>query len=146
MSNIVVLNKVLSVRELEKNNAQKAHHRATEKFEVIATQLYNLLKKKENAEKQYGIWISDVAEIDKIKEQLTYIENLNRQISLIQQQVNKARTVMEQKQAKLTEAHVEVKKFEKVIEQRKKEREEKERKKEQLLMDEISVRQYIDQN
>lgn len=146
MSNIAVLNKVLSVREIEKKDAQKAHHHAIEKFEIVATELYTLLKKKEDAEKQYETWISDVAEINKIKEQLTYIDNLNRQITLLQRKVNDARAEMEKRQEKLTEAHVEVKKFEKVIEHRQTEREEEERKKEQLFMDEISVRQYFDQN
>lgn len=146
MSHIAVLNKVLTVREIEKRDAQKEHHYAIEQFEIVATELYHLLKKKEKAEQQYEKWISDVAEIEKIKEQLTYIDNLNQQIVLLQNRVNKARTEMEKKQEKLTEAHIEVKKFEKVIENRQKEREEEERKKEQSFLDEISVRQYFDQN
>lgn len=146
MSNIAVLNKVLGVREIEKNDAQKEHHNAIEQFETVATELYKLLKRKESAEKQYEQSIGDVTEIEKIKEQLTYIDNLNRQITFVQQKVNEARSNMEEKQVKLTEAHIEVKKFEKVIENRRKEREEEELKQEQMFMDEISVRQYIDQN
>lgn len=146
MSNIAVLNKVLGVREIEKNDAQKEHHYAVEKFEIVATELYKLLKRKEDAEKQYEQEISNITEIEKIKEQLTYIDNLNQQIMRVQKKVNEARSKMEEKQVKLTEAHIEVKKFEKVIENRQKEREAEERKQEQILMDEISVRQYIDQN
>lgn len=146
MSNIAVLNKVLSIREIEKKDAQKAHHLATEKFETAATKLYGVLKKKETAEQQYKTYINGVSEIEKIKEQLAYIDNLKSEIIRLQHQVNHARTEMEQKQVKLTEAHVEVKKFEKVIEHRQKEREDEIRKQEQLFMDEISVRQYIDQN
>lgn len=141
-----MLNKVLGVREIEKNDAQKEHHQATEKFEHVATKLYNILRKKEDAESQYETWIGDVTEIEKIKEHLTYIDNLNQQISLLQHQVNEARTEMEHKQDQLTEAYVEVKKFEKVIEIRQKEREEQKHKQEQLFLDEVSIRQYFNQN
>lgn len=146
MSNIAVLNKVLGVREIEKQDAEKAHQHATEQFEQVATKLYHLLKKKETAEKQYEETTKAGAEIEKIQSLLTYIDNLNNEIIQIQQKVNKARIKMENKQDLLTDAYVEVKKFEKVIETREKERDDWEEKQEQLFMDEVSIRQYFNQN
>lgn len=146
MSNVLVLNKVLGVREAEKQDAEKAHQKATEYFEYVATELYYLLKKKEDAEKYYKQSIKKGFEVEKIQVQLTYIDNLKNEIVSLQQKVNKARKNMENKQAILTDAYVEVKKFEKVIESRKKEIEAWERKQDELFMDEISMRQYYKQN
>ncbi|WP_404452620.1 flagellar export protein FliJ [Virgibacillus necropolis] len=145
MAKIVALSKILNVRESEKHNAQKAYQQSIEYFEGVATQLYTLLKKKEKAEEVQEDYKQNTIPIDKIREQITYIENLNKQILQLQQEVQSARTEMEAKQVKLTDAHVEVKKFEKIITYRKKELEELRQKNENIFMDEISVQQYLNQ-
>src|SRR5690625_5200066 len=113
------LSKILNIREKEKKDAQHAHHESIVYFEKIATKLYTFLNKKENAEELYEKDFAKLTSIDKIREQTTYIESLNQQIISMQEQVNKARSEMEVKQLKLTDAHVEVKKYEKIIEFRK---------------------------
>ncbi|MGM8364137.1 flagellar export protein FliJ [Virgibacillus sp. W0181] len=140
------LTTVLQLREKEKENAQIAHHQSQKAFEEIATELYTLLKKKETAEGSYASTLSKSMPIDKIKEQLAYIEALNVKIMRLQDHVNRARKEMEEKQSILTEAYVEVKKFEKVIENRNIEAEKITLKHEQTLMDELSIRQYLSQN
>ncbi|WP_430785929.1 flagellar export protein FliJ [Virgibacillus flavescens] len=145
MAEIVALSKILNVREQEKHDAQKKYHRSIEYFEGVATQLYTLLKKKEDAEGAREEYIQHTIPIDKIREQLAYIEMLNKQILQLQQEVKVARSEMEEKQVILTDAHVEVKKFEKIITYRRKEQEEIIQKNEKIFMDEISVQQYLNQ-
>ncbi len=137
------LSKILNIREKEKKDAQLEHHESAIHFEKVATELYALLHKKESAEELYEKDFEKLTSIDKIREQMVYIESLNRQIIKMQEQVNEARNVMEVKQVKLTDAHVEVKKFEKIIEFRKHEQLKSERRAEQIMMDEISTQQYI---
>ncbi|MFD1037986.1 flagellar export protein FliJ [Virgibacillus byunsanensis] len=145
MAETMALSKILHIRENEKKNAQRVYHQSIEFFENIATQLYNLLKKKEAAEDSYELYLKETTPIDKIKEQVIYIELLNNQIMSLQNDVQKARTDMENNQEKLTSAFVEVKKFEKIIEYRHKEKEEMIKKNDNALMDETSIQQYLSQ-
>ncbi|WP_188454388.1 flagellar export protein FliJ [Virgibacillus oceani] len=143
MTGTVALSKILHVRENEKLDAQKAYHHSMELFEEIALQLYNLLRKKEAAEESYEGFLQRSIAIDKIKEQATYIERINKQINVLQASVQKARSEMETRQEELTHAHVEVKKFEKIMEHRRMSREEEIKKIENATMDELSIQQYL---
>lgn len=143
MAEAIALTKILRIRENEKLDAQKAYQQSMAFFENVATQLYTLLKRKEVAESSYESYLQKTIPIDKIKEQITYIENLNGQIIILQADVHKARSEMESKQIKLTDAHIEVKKFEKIIEFREKSKQEAVRKYENAAMDEISIQQYL---
>lgn len=137
------LSKILNIREKEKKDAQLAHHESTVYFEKVATKLHSLLVKKENVEKSYEEDSEKVISIDQIREQMAYIEYLTQQIVTMQEQVDEARNLMEVKQVKLTDAHVEVKKYEKIIEFRKHEQLKTELRNEQIMMDEISTQQYV---
>lgn len=143
MTKIPVLSKILHVRENEKKAAQTAYHRSMDAFEEEATKLYTLLRKKEDAEAFYETSMRDVVPIETIKEQAVYIEHLNAKINELQKHVILARNDMELKQEQLSEAHIEVKKFEKIIENRKKDELERSKKAEASLMDEISMQQYL---
>src|SRR5699024_2966025 len=137
------LSKVLHIREREKIDAQKAYNQSMESFEEVATRLYQLLKKKEDAEVAYEISIQEPTPIEIIRQQMDYIEMLSRKIIKLEQDLQKARTEMENKHGKLKDAYVEVKKFEKIIQVRKNSVEEMERKRERETMDEISINQYL---
>lgn len=142
MSNIAVLNKVLSVREREKQKAQKEQIQAENEFTKIATQLYELLKNKELVEAKLQDGLSESSSIADMKNMSLYIQTLINKIPSLQEKVQEARKKMEEKQAKLTQAHIEVKKIEKMIENRKSDLKLAEARKEKMLMDEISIRQY----
>lgn len=143
MAETASFTKILRIREKEKNDAQKAYYQSLEFFEEMATKLYHLLRKKEVAEKSYEEYLEGITSIDVIKEQSAYIEILNNQIMSLQLEVQKARTDMDSKQIKLSAAHTEVKKFEKIIEFRKRSQMEKEQKLDMQFMDEIAVQQFI---
>lgn len=141
----VALSKVLNVREKEKVDAEKAYNLAIKSFEEVATRLYTLLKKKEEAEEDFERTFKEPKSIEMIKQQGEHIEILSQKIAKLQQEVQKARNEMDQKHGKLTTAHIEVKKFEKVIESRLETEKEIERKKEEAFLDEISIQQYLSQ-
>lgn len=143
MSQTVSLTKVLNVRENEKKAAQKAFLTSQETFEQVATKLYHVLKKKEMAEASYDEFIQTATPIERIKEQIHYIEKLNAEINLLQREVQFARSQMEKKQDALTDAYIEVKKFESIIEKRKQQEAEQITRAEKMFIDEISINQYI---
>jgi len=143
MAGTAALSKILNVRELEKKNAEKDYRVSMDAFEHAATQLYNVLKKKESAEYAYETYLSEATSIDVIKEQVSYIEVLSKQIIKLQRDVQFARNAMEIKQDQLAEAHIEVKKFETIIEHRIEEHQEQVKREENMMMDEISMQQYL---
>ena len=143
MGQTEALSKILHVREKEKKDAQLAHHQSIEFFEKVANKLYDVLRKKEDAEDFYQINLQATISIDKMKDQITYIESLNKRIVAIEEDVKRARAKMETKQLLLTDAHVEVKKYEKIIQFRKDEQIIIAHKMEQISMDEISIQQYL---
>ncbi|WP_087972907.1 flagellar export protein FliJ [Oceanobacillus rekensis] len=143
MTKTIAFTKILHLREDEKKTAHKAYQQSLDSFEKIATKLYNLLRKKENAEESYDYFIQSTTQIEQIKEQALYIERLNRQISEIQYLVQRARNDMESKQVILTDAHIEMKKFEKIIEIRKIAEEDNKKRVENKFMDELSITQYL---
>lgn len=143
MAQTFTLTKILSVRELEKREAEIAHQEALESFEEMAYQLYLLLRKKEEAEALYEQYIQSTMSIDKIHEQLSYIAHLKKQIIAWQHSTDRARERMNKKQVVLTDAHIEVKKFEKMIDKKELEQEELLKKQEADLMDDISIQQFM---
>ena len=146
MAQTAVLHKILNVREQEKKDAQLEQSQAIDHFEKVAKKLYYTLKTKEDAEVGLNRYIKSESTINKIKEQSLYIDMLNKKITTLQKQVQDARQEMELKQAKLTEAHKEVKKIEKMIEKREQTKQELEKKAEMLEMDELSIRQFMNQS
>lgn len=143
MSQTVSLSKVLNIRENEKKDAQKAFLTSQDAFEEVAIKLYQLLKKKEAAEVSYDKFIQEATSIGRMKEQIAYIEKLNASIIHLQKEVQFARSKMEKKQQVLTDAYIEVKKFESIIGKRKEQQAEKLTKMENAFMDEISINQYV---
>lgn len=143
MSHLVSLEKILNVRENEKKHAQIAHHQSIKSFEEVATRLYTLLRKKESAEDSYESALQSITTITEIKQQALYIEQLNKRILKLQEDVNQARSTMERKEQALTHAHIEVKKFEKIIEHRHEQLKEVQLKQDNATMNEVSIQQYI---
>src|SRR5699024_986183 len=115
MADTAVLEKILHVKEKEKDAAQLDKTEAVNRFEEIASRLYEELKRKENAESELDVVMKAKATITMIKEQSRYISLMKEKINTLQNNVQKARIEMEQKQNALTEAHIEVKKIERLI-------------------------------
>lgn len=107
---------VLTYRELEKTETEIEYQSSIEAFEKIATELYELLKKKEDTIREQEEQLKKGASVDKIHHYMHYIDSLEKKIEEVQQQVIRARSKMQWFEEKLLERTMEVRKFEKMKE------------------------------
>lgn len=108
--------KVLTIREQEKQQTEIAYKEAVRSFEEVATQLYELLKKKEDLISYQNERLKTGATIDEIHHFATFIDSLEHTINEVQQKVIQARTKMQWYEQKLLEKNLEVRKYEKMRE------------------------------
>lgn len=108
--------KILALREREKDMQVLAYEDAIRHFEKVARKLYQLLKKKEDLEAErmrkmeYGLSVRELHLLER------FLENLKNEIDDYQQRVILAREKMQFEQQKLIEKNIEVKKYEKIKE------------------------------
>src|SRR5690625_5199038 len=145
VSQLLSLEKILDIRDYEKQAAQVKHHQSVEASEKVALKLYQLLKKKESAEEQLQTTLQSSMTVTELQEQSRYIEQLTNEIVAFQETVDEARQLMNIYKEDLTDKHIEFKKIEKIIQHRYAELKADEQKAENNLMDEISIQQYMSQ-
>lgn len=105
---------VLTYRELEKTETENEYRISVEAFESIATELYELLKKKEETlDNQQERMIKGFS-VNKIHHVARFIDSLEKKIADVQQNVIQARSKMIWFEEKLLERRLEVRKFEKM--------------------------------
>ncbi|GGJ55945.1 flagellar FliJ protein [Anoxybacillus voinovskiensis] len=137
------LHKLLAIKEKEKEKALGEYQEATKRFEEVGEKLYHLLKQKEDYEETYKQKMSTGLSIQEIRHFRQFVTNLERTISHYQQLVAQAREQMLLKQAKLAEAAIEVKKYEKMKEKHEQAVHEVLQTAENRWMDEVSIQQFI---
>lgn len=113
MATIKAYNKILNHQENIKNQALLAYQQAINDFERSAEKLYLLLNKKEQVEKEYNYYLSSSGTVKTLATHYAFIEQIKERIYTVQVEVNQKRAVMEKKQQKLTEEHIEVKNLKK---------------------------------
>ncbi|QPA32051.1 flagellar export protein FliJ [Thermaerobacillus caldiproteolyticus] len=134
--------KVLAMKEKEKETAISEYNEALKRFEEVAEKLYRCLKQKEDYERihkqklQLGLSIQDIRYFQQ------FMTNLERTIHHYQHLVIQAREQMQAKQAKLAELNIEVKKYEKMKEKHVQTVLQTIRANENKWMDEISIQQF----
>ncbi|AOL34062.1 flagellar export protein FliJ [Geobacillus thermoleovorans] len=139
------LQKVLAMKEKEKEKALGEYEEAVRRFEQAAETLYRLLKEKEECaaardeQLQAGLFVGD------IRLRLQYMANLERMIDHYQLVVMQAREQMQRRQQRLMELNIEVKKYEKMRERIKRWAEQLEREAERRLLDEMAVQRFARQ-
>ncbi|MBM7540572.1 flagellar export protein FliJ [Amphibacillus cookii] len=143
MTTVKAFHKILNHQERLKNQAYLDYQDAVSAFELIAEQLYQLLYKKEQVEKEYNYYLTSSGTVTTLATHYAFIEQIKQKIYEVEMEVNRKRSIMEQKQQKLTTAHVEVKKYEKIIENKQKRSELKVKYLENQTMDELSSRQHF---
>ncbi|MEK3994476.1 flagellar export protein FliJ [Psychrobacillus sp. FSL K6-2365] len=134
--------KVLTIREQEKSETELAYKESVSAFEKVATELYNLLKKREDTtETQNSLLVSGLS-INNIHHYSNYIEGLQKRIDIIQKEVIQARSKMNWMEEKLLEKSLEVKKFEKIKEKDFEHFHQEQQRLETIQLDEISSLKY----
>ncbi|WP_203362306.1 flagellar export protein FliJ [Bacillus sp. REN10] len=137
--------KILQIREQEKEEMQNSYMESVKKFEEAAEKLYKLLKKKEELidyqEKKMGSGFS----IYEVQHYQQFVSNLEKTIAFQQQIVIRARNQMQWCEQQLQERNIEVKKYEKMKEKDFKKFNASLLMAEQHQMDEISTIQFMNQ-
>ncbi|WP_342600685.1 flagellar export protein FliJ [Psychrobacillus sp. FSL H8-0483] len=108
--------KVLTVREQEKSETELAYKESVMVFEKVATELYDLLKKKEETMDAQNNQLTNGLSINHIHHYSNYIVGLQKRIDTLQKEVMQARSKMKWFEEKLLERTLEVRKFEKIKE------------------------------
>ena len=130
--------KVLTIREQEKTETELAYKESVSSFEKVATELYNLLKKKEDTvDKQNNLLASGLS-VNSIHHYSNYIVGLQKRIDIVQKEVIRARSKMNWMEEKLLEKSLEVRKFEKIKEKDLEHFQQEQQRLETIQLDEIS--------
>ena len=135
--------KILTIREREKEEAGSAYNQSVKRFEEAAENLFELLKRKEDLESYQASRLTTGLSVQEIRHNQQFISNLSRTIEHSQKVVQNARSSMSFYQEKLLEKNLEVKKFVKIKEKDHSNYLLVEKAEEAKLMDEISLQQYM---
>ncbi|MCM3356931.1 flagellar export protein FliJ [Psychrobacillus sp. FSL K6-4046] len=130
--------KVLTVREQEKSETEIAYKESVNAFEQVATELYNLLKKRESTLDTQNDLLSNGLSIDGIHHYSNFLESLQKRIEVVQKEVIQARSKMNWYEEKLLEKSLEVRKFEKMQEKDFESFQQEQYRLEAIVLDEIS--------
>lgn len=130
--------KVLTVREQEKSETEIAYKESVNTFEQVATELYNLLKKRESTLDTQNDLLSNGLSIDGIHHYSNFLGSLQKRIEVVQKEVIQARSKMNWYEEKLLEKSLEVRKFEKMKEKDFESFQQEQYRLEAIVLDEIS--------
>ena len=134
--------KVMSIREREKDEALDSYNQSVRRFEEAAGKLYELLKKKEDLEEFQFSKLASGLPVQEIRHYQHFIHSLEKTIEHYQQVVFNARNQMNYYQDKLTDKNIEVKKYEKMKEKDSVRFAESMKLEENRQMDDISIQLY----
>lgn len=135
--------KLLELKENEKDQSFAEYQHSVSEFEKVAEKLYESMNKKETLEKNKEVKLQSGMSVQEMRHYQQFVTNLENTIHHYQKLVSMKRNEMNEKQHDLTEKNIELKKFEKMKEKqlemfliRNKANEMKE-------MDDISITQFM---
>ncbi|WP_062197855.1 flagellar export protein FliJ [Massilibacterium senegalense] len=137
------LEKVLTIKEKEKQTVANEYEKARESFQKRAMQLYEQLKKKEQLEEERQALLKKGIIIRDLQQNQFFLHKIEDKIAETEEKVNEARTHMQVKQQMLVYKNIEMKKYEKMKEKEKLAYLKQQKQEEERLMDEISIQQYM---
>ncbi|EDL63944.1 flagellar export protein FliJ [Bacillus sp. SG-1] len=134
--------KILTLKEREKEEIRESYRDSVEKFEKIAEKLYELLKKKEDLQSYQSERMLNGLSVQEIRHNQHFIANIEKTIDYYQGLVIQARNRMNWYEEKLSEMNIEVKKYEKIRENDFNKYKELMHSSENKILDEMAVMQY----
>ncbi|MGE8204081.1 flagellar export protein FliJ [Heyndrickxia sp. NPDC080065] len=108
--------KILTIKEREKDEALSTYQKAVKRFEMVAEELYLLLKKKEDLQKFQASKLETGFKVQSIRHYQRFIGNLEKSIKHYQELVINARNQMNWCEQLLQDKNIEMKKYEKMKE------------------------------
>ncbi|MCD7033780.1 flagellar biosynthesis chaperone FliJ [Metabacillus sp. GX 13764] len=135
--------KVLEIKENEKEKSLADYNRSVSEFENAAEKLYSCLKKKEVLEDAAHTKLKGGMTVNEMRHMQQFVINLDKTIEHFQKLVMISRNRMNEKQHDLMEKNSEVKKYEKMKEKHFQAYTEDEKTAESRHMDELSIQVYL---
>ncbi|HEX7065293.1 MAG TPA: flagellar export protein FliJ [Bacillales bacterium] len=145
MSFQFTLEKVLTVKENEKNLLEVEYRNAYQDFEKIAKLLYEFLKQKETLEQRQSSGMKEGASIAEVKRLQTNMELLQQRIHQYEALYQDARRNAEEKKECLMESSIDVKRYEKLRDLQYDEFLKRNKAEERSELDEISTIRHLQQ-
>lgn len=106
--------KIMDIKENEKEKSLAEYNQSVHDFENVAHKLYDSLKQKEELEENTISRLNKGMSVQEIRHYQQFVTNLEKTISHYQKLVLLTRNRMNEKQVKLMQHNIEVKKYEKL--------------------------------
>jgi flagellar protein FliJ len=135
--------KIMKLKEREKDEVLSTYNESVKRFEEAAENLFRSLKKKEDIESYQRSKLENGLSVQEIRHHQSFIHNLQKTIDHDQKVVVHTRNQMNFYQDKLLQKNIEVKKYEVLKEKGKLVFLEELRQIEAKQMDDISIQQYM---
>ncbi|ERN53134.1 flagellar biosynthesis chaperone FliJ [Alkalihalophilus marmarensis] len=142
MSFDFALQKVMNVKEQEQKNSQNQYTEAMNQFEQVATELYDLLKKKEELEQTGREKVTKGISIYELQSSQSQLLRLQQAINETQHTTQLARERMNRKQQDMVKHSIEFKKYEKMKQVKQEQFKEEQRRLENAQMDDIAIQLF----
>ncbi|MET3728737.1 flagellar FliJ protein [Fictibacillus halophilus] len=110
------MEKVLSVKQKEKESIEQELGEAVHAFESIAEEIYSLLKRKEDIENQSNYTFQQRIVVNDLQNTQRFLLSMTNKIKELQPLLQRARERMQVIQQRLLQQTIEVKKYEKLKE------------------------------
>ncbi|OAS83335.1 MULTISPECIES: flagellar export protein FliJ [Metabacillus] len=135
--------KVMDIKEDEKEKSLAEYNQSVNDFENVAQKLYDSLKQKEVLEENTLSRLNQGMQVQEIRHYQQFVNNLEKTISHYQKLVVMTRSRMNEKQVKLMKHNIEVKKYEKLKEKQQEDYQIGIKYIENKYMDDLSIQTYM---
>ncbi len=135
--------KIMDVKENEKEQSLAEYNQSVKDFENVANKLYDSLKQKEVLEENTLSRLSKGISVQEIRHYQQFVSNIEKTISHYQKLVLLTRNRMDEKKSKLMHKNIELKKYEKLKEKQQSEFLLTLNQLENKYMDDLSIQTYM---
>ncbi|MFD2212851.1 MULTISPECIES: flagellar export protein FliJ [Bacillaceae] len=135
--------KIMDVKENEKEQSLAEYNQSVNDFENVANKLYDSLKQKEVLEETTLARLNSGMSVQEIRHYQQFVSNIEKTITHYQKLVQLTRNRMNEKQMKLMQKNIEVKKYEKLKEKQLEQYILATKHSENKQMDDLSIQSYM---
>lgn len=135
--------KIMDVKENEKEQSLAEYNQSVSDFETVANKLYDSLKQKEVLEETTLARLNNGMSVQEIRHYQQFVSNIEKTITHYQKLVQLTRNRMNEKQMKLMQKNIEVKKYEKLKEKQLEQYILATKHSENKQMDDLSIQSYM---
>ncbi|UHA59289.1 flagellar biosynthesis chaperone FliJ [Metabacillus litoralis] len=133
----------MDVKENEKEQSLAEYNQSVNDFENVANKLYDSLKQKEVLEETTLARLNSGMSVQEIRHYQQFVSNIEKTITHYQKLVQLTRNRMNEKQMKLMQKNIEVKKYEKLKEKQLEQYVLATKHSENKQMDDLSIQSYM---